>query len=102
MGMLAKLLQRFVVSPGSTSGIEQNFSMFKRSLGQQWNGSELSEERRLVLQLASNDNSMAFFASFADKLSGTSTLTRLLGFNGCGATMTLYDIASLDGRKQTW
>ena len=28
--------------------------MFKRSLGQQWNGSELSEERRLVLQLASN------------------------------------------------
>ena len=52
--MLAKLLQRFVVSPGSTSGIEQNFSMFKRSLGQQWNGSELSEERRLVLQLASS------------------------------------------------
>ena len=54
VGMLAKLLQRFVVSPGSTSGIEQNFSMFKRSLGQQWNGSELGEERRLVLQLASN------------------------------------------------
>ena len=53
-GMLAELLQRFVVSPGSTSGIEQNFSMFKRSLGQQWNGSELGEERRLVLQLASS------------------------------------------------
>jgi hypothetical protein len=45
---------------------------------------------------------MAFFASFADKLSGTSTLTRLLGFNGCGTTMTLYDIASLDGRKEIW
>ena len=54
VGMLAKLLQRFVVSPGSTSGIEQNLYMFKRSLGQQWNGSELGEERRLVLQLASN------------------------------------------------
>ncbi len=51
--MLAELLQRFVVSPGSTSGIEQNISMFSRSLGQQRNGSELGEERRLVLQLAS-------------------------------------------------
>jgi hypothetical protein len=50
---LAALLQRFVVAPGSTAGIEQNFSMFKRSLGQQWQGSELAEERRLVLQLAS-------------------------------------------------
>jgi len=50
---LSALLQRFVVSPGSTSGVEQNFSMFKRSLGQHWQGSELAEERRLVLQLAS-------------------------------------------------
>ena len=49
---LSALLQRFVVSPGSTAGVEQNFSMFKRSLGQHWQGSELSEERRLVLQLA--------------------------------------------------
>ena len=51
---LSALLQRFVVSPGSTAGVEQHFSMFKRSLfGQQWQGSELAEERRLVLQLAS-------------------------------------------------
>ena len=45
---LAALLQRFVVSPGSTTSVEQNFSMFKRSLGQRWQGSELAEERRLV------------------------------------------------------
>ena len=43
---LSALLQRFVVSPGSTAGVEHNFSMFKRSLGQHWQGSELSEERR--------------------------------------------------------
>jgi len=51
-GALSALLQRFVVSPGSTAGVEQHFSMFKRSIGQHWQGSELSEERRLVLQLA--------------------------------------------------
>jgi hypothetical protein len=50
---LSALLQRFVASPGSTAGIEQNFSMFKRSIGQHWQGSELVEEHRLVLQLAS-------------------------------------------------
>jgi hypothetical protein len=50
---LSALLQRFVVSPGSTTSVEATFSMFKRSLGQHWQGSELAEERRLVLQLAS-------------------------------------------------
>jgi hypothetical protein len=45
------LLQRFVVSPGSAAGVEDNVSI--RSLGQHWQGSELAEERRLVLQLAS-------------------------------------------------
>ena len=50
---LSALLQRFVVSPGSTTSIEQNCYMFKRSLGQRWQGNELAEERRLVLQLAS-------------------------------------------------
>jgi hypothetical protein len=49
---LVGVLQRFLVSPGSTSGIRQNFSMFKRVLGQQWNGSPEAEERRLVLLLA--------------------------------------------------
>jgi hypothetical protein len=50
---LVALLQRFVVAPGSTAGIEQNFSLFKRSLGEHWQGTELAEERRLVLQLSS-------------------------------------------------
>jgi hypothetical protein len=50
---LSALLQRFVVSPSSTTSVAHNFSMFKRSIGQHWQGSELAEERRLVLQLAS-------------------------------------------------
>ena len=49
---LRSLLQRFMVAPGSTAGIEQNFSMFKRCLGEHWHGSPAAEERRLVLQLA--------------------------------------------------
>ena len=49
---LIPLLQRFVVAPGSTAGIEQNFSKMKRVLGEQWNGSEQAEERRCVLELA--------------------------------------------------
>ena len=49
---LGPLLCRFVVSPGSTAGIEQNFSAFKRVLGEQTCASELGEERRLVLHLA--------------------------------------------------
>ena len=52
-GSLRALLQRYVIAPGSTAGIEQNFSRLKRLLGQQWNGSEQAEERRLVLELAS-------------------------------------------------
>ena len=49
---LKALLHRFMVTPGSTAGIEQNFSRFKRFLGEHWQGSEVAEERRLVLQLA--------------------------------------------------
>jgi hypothetical protein len=49
---LQALLHRFMVTPGSTAGIEQNFSRFKRFLGEHWQGSEVAEERRLVLQLA--------------------------------------------------
>jgi hypothetical protein len=49
---LLPVLQRFVVAPGSTAGIEQNFSKLKRILGEHWNGSEHAEERRLVLALA--------------------------------------------------
>ena len=41
---LIPLLQRFVVAPGSTAGIEQNFSKMKSS--------EQAEERRCVLELA--------------------------------------------------
>ena len=49
---LHALLQRFAVAPGSTAGIEQNFSMFKRHLGEHWQGSPEAEERQLVLELA--------------------------------------------------
>jgi len=49
---LLPVLARYVVAPGSTSGVEQTFSKFKRVLGEQWNGSEQAEERRLVLELA--------------------------------------------------
>ena len=52
-GELGPLLCRFVVSPGSTAGIEQNFSVFKRVLGEHTCASELGEERRLVLHVAS-------------------------------------------------
>ena len=45
------MLQFFAVMTGSTSGIEQNFSSAKRNLGEQWNGSALLEESRLVLQI---------------------------------------------------
>jgi len=41
-----------MVTPGSTAGVEQNFSRLKRFLGEHWQGSEVAEERRLVLQLA--------------------------------------------------
>ena len=52
-GELGPLFCRFVVSPGSTAGIEQNFSVFKRVLGEHTCASELGEERRLVLHVAS-------------------------------------------------
>ena len=48
---LLPMLQFFAVMTGSTSGIEQNFSSAKRNLGEQWNGSALLEESRLVLQI---------------------------------------------------
>jgi hypothetical protein len=48
---LLPTFQFFGVMTGSTSGIVQNFSSAKRNLGEQWNGSTLREERRLVLQI---------------------------------------------------
>ena len=55
MFALLPVLQRFVVCPGSTSGIEQAFSKFKRLMGEQWHGSAEAEERRLVLRLKAAD-----------------------------------------------
>ena len=52
---LLPVLQRFVVCPGSTSGIEHAFSKFKRLMGEQWHGSVEAEERRLVLRLKAAD-----------------------------------------------
>ncbi len=49
---LMHVLRRYMISPGSTAGIEQTFSKFKRFLGEQWNGSAEAEERRLILALA--------------------------------------------------
>ncbi len=48
---LLPVAQRFLVAPGSTSGVEQALSQFKRLMGEQWHGSPVAEERRLVLQL---------------------------------------------------
>ena len=48
---LLPVLARYVVAPGSTSGVEQTLSRFKRVLGEHWQGSEQAEERRLVLEL---------------------------------------------------
>jgi hypothetical protein len=50
--VLRPLLQFYAVASGTTSGIEQNFSAAKRTLGEQWAGSPLAEERRLCLSLA--------------------------------------------------
>jgi hypothetical protein len=49
---LIAVLARFLVAPGSTAGIEQNFSKMKRCLGEHWCGTELAEERKVVLALA--------------------------------------------------
>ncbi|MFM7989271.1 MAG: hypothetical protein ACKPKO_59150, partial [Candidatus Fonsibacter sp.] len=73
---LSALLQRFVVSPGSTASVEQNIYMFKRSIGQHWQGSELAEERRLALQLAS--------ATAPDADRGLLVATRLIWANVFG------------------
>ena len=69
---LLSVLARYVVAPGSTSGIEQTFSRFKRVLGEHWQGSEQAEERRLVLDLAS--------ASFDDpvRLNDIATAARVV------------------------
>ena len=49
---LRPMLQFLGVMTGSTSGIEHNLSSATRNLGgEQWNGSELLEERRLLLQI---------------------------------------------------
>ena len=48
---LLPVAERYFVCPGSTAGIEQTFSVFKRMTGEQWHASELAEERHLVLSL---------------------------------------------------
>ncbi len=48
---LLPVLQRFFVCPGSTAGIEQSFSQFKRITGEQYHATELVEERHFVLKL---------------------------------------------------
>ena len=48
---LLPVAERYFVRPGSTAGIEQTFSWFKRCKGEQWHASELVEERLLVLTL---------------------------------------------------
>ena len=48
---LLPVAERYFVCPGSTAGIEQTFSVFKRMTGEQWHASELAEERLLVLRL---------------------------------------------------
>ncbi len=48
---LLPVTQRLLVAPGSTSGVEQALNRFKRLMGEQWHGSAVAEERRLVLQL---------------------------------------------------
>ena len=48
---LLPVAERYFVCPGSTAGIEQTFSVFKRMTGEQWHASELAEERHLVLRL---------------------------------------------------
>ena len=48
---LLPMLQLAGAMTGSDSGIEQNFSSAKRNLGEQWQGSALLEERRLVWQI---------------------------------------------------
>ncbi len=49
---LKQALQFYAVAPGSTSGIEQNFSQLKRAMNEQWHGSPDAEERRMVLIVA--------------------------------------------------
>ena len=46
---LLPALERFFVSPGSSCGIEQLASLFKRVMGEQWYGEENDEEPHLVL-----------------------------------------------------
>ena len=48
-GALLPVAERYFVCPGSTAGIEQTFSWFKRFKGEQWHASELAEERLIVL-----------------------------------------------------
>ncbi len=46
---LKRALEFYAVAPGSTSGIEQNFSQLKRAMNEHWCGSPAAEERRMVL-----------------------------------------------------
>lgn len=48
---LLPVAERYFVCPGSTAGIEQTFSWFKRCKGEQWHASESAEERLLVLTM---------------------------------------------------
>ncbi len=40
-----------MVCPGSTSGIEHNFSQLKGIAGEQWHTGPLAEQRRCILRL---------------------------------------------------
>ncbi len=55
---LLPIAERYFVCPGSTSGIEQAFSLLKRIVGQQWHASELAEDRHFVLALRARRDKM--------------------------------------------
>jgi hypothetical protein len=50
--LLRPILQFYAIASGSTIGIERDFGSAKRNLGEQWNGSPVAEERRMLLMVA--------------------------------------------------
>ena len=49
---LRPILECYAIAAASTSGIERTFGAAKRNLGEQWNGTAVAEERRMILSLA--------------------------------------------------
>ena len=49
---LRRVLEYYAIASASTSGIERTFGAAKRNLGENWNGTPVAEERRLILALA--------------------------------------------------